>query len=201
MFDSMIRDAKERFQEPLANQMMHIHPTMVTIVAFIVGLIGAALIIEQYYIVGVILWLLNRILDGFDGTLARVQQRQSDLGGYIDILLDFAIYAIIPVALVIADPSPNKYLALAFLLSTFYINAASWMYLSGILEKRAHGQTSEQYTTVNMPAGLIAGTETVVFYCVFIVFADQLVFLFATMGILIMVTVIQRLVWATQNLD
>ncbi len=201
MFDSMIRDAKERFQQPLANQLAYVHPTMVTILAFIVGLIGAAFIIEQYYIVGVVLWLLNRILDGFDGTLARVQQRQSDLGGYIDILLDFAIYAIIPVALVVADPSANHYLALAFLLSTFYINAASWMYLSGILEKRRHTQTSEQYTTVNMPPGLIAGTETVVFYCIFIVFADQLLFLFATMGILIMVTVIQRLVWATQNLD
>jgi len=201
MFDSIIRDAKERFQEPLANKLLYVHPTMVTILAFVVGLVGAALIIEQHYIFALIVWLLNRILDGFDGTLARVQQRQSDLGGYIDILLDFAIYAIIPVALVIANPSPNNYLALAFLLSTFYVNAASWMYLSGILEKRGHTQPSNQYTTVNMPVGLIAGTETVVFYCIFILFADQLTFLFATMGILIIVTVIQRLIWATQNLD
>ena len=201
MFDSIIRDAKERFQQPLANQLTYIHPTMVTILAFVVGLVGAAFIIEQQYIWGVILWLLNRILDGFDGTLARVQQRQSDLGGYIDILLDFAIYAIIPVALVMADPSFDKYLALAFLLSTFYINSASWMYLSGILEKRAHSQSSDQYTSINMPAGLIAGTETVVFYCIFIIFADQLVFLFAIMGILILATIMQRLIWAMNSLD
>ena len=201
MFDSLVRDAKERVQQPLANKLAYVHPTMVTILAFIVGLVGAAAVIEHYYALGLVLWLLNRILDGFDGTLARVQQRQSDLGGYIDILLDFAIYAIMPIALVIGNPSPNNYLALAFLLSTFYVNAASWMYLSGILEKRSQNKPSNQYTTVNMPNGLIAGTETVVFYCIFIVFSDQLVFLFSTMGIFIMVTVIQRLVWATQNLD
>ncbi len=201
MFDSFIREAKERIQEPIANQLAYIHPTMITVLAFAVGIVGAILIIEQHYFAGMIFWLLNRILDGFDGTVARVHQKQSDLGGYIDILLDFAIYAIIPVALVIAAPSQSKYLALAFLLSTFYINSASWMYLSGILEKRQHTQARDKFTSVNMPSGLVCGTETVIFYCLFIVAPQMLTLWYVCMGILVLFTVAQRLVWAVQNLD
>lgn len=41
-----------------------------------------------------------RVLDGLDGVVARQRNKQTDFGGYLDIVLDFTVYSIIPVALV-----------------------------------------------------------------------------------------------------
>ena len=44
--------------------------------------------------------MLNRILDGFDGMYARKTGRTTEFGGYLDIIVDFTIYGLIPVAIV-----------------------------------------------------------------------------------------------------
>jgi hypothetical protein len=57
------------------------------------------------------------------------------------------------------------------LLGSFFVNAASWMYLSAVLERRGAGAAARgERTTVTMPPGLIAGAETVVLYTLFLVF-------------------------------
>ncbi|MCK7519029.1 MAG: hypothetical protein MZV64_15540 [Ignavibacteriales bacterium] len=94
----------------------------------------------------------NRVLDGLDGLLARMHDKQSDFGGYVDILTDFVVYAALPIGLVAGSPSNERYLALAFMLASFYVNTASWMYLAAILEKRSARDPDTQ-TTIVMPAG------------------------------------------------
>lgn len=201
MFDTFIRETKERLQTPLALRLSHLSPAVVTLFALASGLTAGLLVIQQLYLLGLFFWILNRLLDGFDGTLARVNNKQSDFGGYLDILTDFVVYAWLPVALVLASPTETNYLALAFLLATFYINSASWMHLSAILEKRQHSQQAKnKFSTVVMPNGLIAGSETVVFYCLFIIAPQQLAWWYLLMGLLVLVTVGQRLVWAHKNL-
>ena len=132
--------------------------------------------------------------------MARMGGLQSDLGGYLDIVVDFVSYAIIPVGLALGvQHSKAAIFSLIFLLCTYYINAASWMYLAAILEKRQLAQ-GDKLTTIAMPAGIIGGTETIVFYCAFILFPAYLVWLFSVMGLLIVVTILQRVVWATRHL-
>jgi phosphatidylglycerophosphate synthase len=100
------------------------------------------------------LWLFNRVLDGLDGMVARFHARQSDFGGYLDIVLDFVVYAAIPVGLYWGNPGATNTAALILLLSSFYVNAASWIYLSAILEKRAAGASARgELTSVTMPNG------------------------------------------------
>jgi phosphatidylglycerophosphate synthase len=130
--------------------------------------------------------------------VARLHRRQSDLGGYLDILADYVVYAGFPLALVIGTPSRAGYLSLALLLAIFYLNTASWMYLAAILEKRQHG--SGELTTITMPAGLIGGTETIIFYTLFLIWPHYLVPLYLLMSGLVLVTVGQRLVWAVRHL-
>jgi phosphatidylglycerophosphate synthase len=176
-------------------------PVAVTLIALAVGLVGIVLLTQQYYGWGLACWLLNRILDGLDGSMARVHHRQSDWGGYVDILADFLVYAGFPVALVVGAPSTGGYLSLAFLLACFYLNTASWMYLAAILEKRKHGVRARgELTTITMPAGLIGGTETIIFYSLFLLWPVYLIPLFALMSGLVLVTVGQRVVWASQHL-
>ena len=144
-------------------------------------------------------WLINRALDGLDGLLARLHDKQDDFGGYLDILLDFIAYAAIPLGFGLGAASQNIYLALAGLLSIYYLNTASWMYLAAILEKRA-AHDPETATTIVMPAGLIGGFETIIFYSLFFLLPQYLLYLFIAFSTLIFITVIQRLIWAYKTL-
>lgn len=201
MFDERLRDTKETIFISLALglRLNRIHPMGLTAVAFLFGLVAAVFLWQQAYLWGLLFWWINRIFDGLDGTVARVEKLQTDLGGYLDILADFVIYALIPISLVLAAPNTPTFIALAFLLSAFYINGASWMYLSAILEKRRWLYPGQK-TAVNMPTGLIGGGETIVFYSIFIIWPDFLVALFVIMGLLVAVTIIQRVIWAARQL-
>ncbi len=199
MIDRYLRTPKDIVLKSLAQPVAKLNPTVVTGIALLVGIAAALSLAYGQYWLGLGLWVVNRVLDGLDGTIARLTEQQTDLGGYLDILSDMVIYAIIPIALVIASPSPALYIALAALLASFYINAGSWMFLSSILEKRNQGARSqEEQTTVTMPTGLIEGAETIAFFCAFIIFPKALLWLFIAMTILVTYTMLQRIIWAAK---
>jgi len=198
--DRYLRPSKDLVLDSLSKRLPNVPPTAITLVAFGIGLAACVLTWQGQYAWGLGLWLLNRILDGLDGSIARQHTKQSDLGGYLDILLDFVIYALLPLALVLSAPSHSKFVALACLLASFYVNAGSWMYLAAILEKR-HALQAHEFTSITMPRGLIEGAETMLFYCLFLLFPQQLELLFALMALLVIVTATQRIVWAVHQLD
>ena len=207
MFDEKMRVVKDMTFNPVAQLLQHISPMVFTGMGLITGIAAAIALWQQLYTVGLVLWLLNRVLDGLDGAVARMGGLQSDLGGYLDIVVDFVSYAIIPVGLALGvqqqaastGSGQAAIFSLIFLLCTYYINAASWMYLAAIIEKRQLAQ-GDKLTTITMPVGIIGGTETIVFYCLFILFPAYLAWLFSVMGLLIVVTILQRVVWATRHL-
>ncbi len=205
MLDLLLRPVKERLLLPLARALpARVTPMMVTLAGFLLG-IGAA-VFAAHPALGLALgcWLANRLLDGFDGTLARAQHAQSDIGGYADLLLDFIVYAAIPVGLVLGTPSAERAsltLAALVLVGSFYVNAASWMYLSALLERRGTGaRVRGELTSVTMPLGIIGGTETIVFYTLFFLWPAHLVALDLLMAALVGLTVVQRFVWAMRHL-
>ncbi|MBA3471596.1 MAG: CDP-alcohol phosphatidyltransferase family protein [Herpetosiphonaceae bacterium] len=200
MIDHLLRQPKERMLAPVARQIgRRIHPTVLTLAAFGAG-VGAAISLWQgATLAGLALWALNRALDGLDGTVARATNTQSDWGGYLDIMLDTVIYALIPLALALHAPSTALFIALALLLASFYVNAVSWTYLAAVLEKRQAGAKAQgELTSVTMPTGLIEGGETVVFFTGFILFPAALVWLFGLMAALVGINIIQRLIWAAR---
>lgn len=202
MFDTFLRALKDRLLEPLARRLgPWPSPNAVTVLACLVGLAAAGLAWRRAYPAALALWLANRFLDGLDGTLARVHGRQTDFGGYLDILLDFVVYAAVPTGLALGQPRAAVLTACAVLLGSFFVNAASWMYLSAVLERRSAGAAARgERTTVTMPPGLVAGAETFVLYTLFLAFPGRLVELFALMAALVYVTVAQRVWWALRNL-
>ncbi|NUR33500.1 MAG: CDP-alcohol phosphatidyltransferase family protein [Gemmatimonadaceae bacterium] len=202
MLDALLRPLKERWLAPAAHALgRRVAPMTVTLAGFVAGLAAAIAAAFGTRDVALLLWIVNRVLDGFDGTLARAQGAQSDLGGYVDLLLDFVVYAAIPLGLVLGAPSLPRAVAAVALVGSFYVNAASWMYLSALLERRGDGARARgELTSVTMPAGLIGGTETIVFYTLFFAWPAQLVALFAVMTALVLVTVVLRLAWAIHHL-
>lgn len=202
MLDIEMREIKEQVFIPVADEIGgRIHPTVVTIIGGLVGVAAGVAAYNGQFIAGLLLWWLNRALDGLDGTIARQYDKKSDLGAYIDILLDDFVYALLPIMLVLNNPSTMNFVALAVMLGVFYVNSASWMFLSALLERRKAGSaTTGERTSVTMPRGLIEGGETVVFFSLFFLLPAYLAPLFAVMSVLVAVTIIQRLRWSVHNL-
>ena len=199
MFDTSLRRFKDQVGTPLAKHMSRVSPTLISMLGLAIGLFATYMAFRGQYLWALGLWILNRVLDGLDGLIARLHDKQSDFGGYVDILTDFIIYAALPIGLVAGSPSNERYLALAFLLAAFYVNSASWMYLAAVLEKRA-AHSSDTQTTIVMPVGLIGGFETLVAYGIFLLLPSHITILFYTLAALVFITTLQRIIWAKQNL-
>ena len=200
MFDERMRLMKDTVFHPMAQPLQAIPPWFFSVLGLIVGLGAAIALWQQAYLLGFLLWFFNRVFDALDGAVARTSGMQSDFGGYLDIIIDFVVYAAVPVGLALGRMETAVTYSLIFLLCTFYVNGASWMYLAAILEKRTH-QHADRLTSVVMPAGLIGGTETIIFYTAFIFFPGVLPWLFSLMGLLVVVTIGQRLFWAIRYLN
>src|ERR1043165_5454151 len=118
MLDAAIRTL---IDPPLARAAARLAPfapraDAVTLLGFVLGLAAAAAIARHFYLAGLVLFVLNRTCDGLDGALARAA-KPTDLGAFLDIALDFIVYAAIPFAFALADPS--RALAACFLVFSF----------------------------------------------------------------------------------
>lgn len=131
----------------------------VTVTALLLGVAAAGLIALQWYLAGMILLLASRLCDGLDGAVARVNGK-TDFGGFLDIVLDFAVYGIVPLGFVIADPAANA-IAGAALIFSFYVNGASFLAFAIMAEK--HGMTTDQRGEKSLffTTGLAEATETI----------------------------------------
>ncbi len=154
----------------------------VTITGFIIGVIAAGFIAAGMFWLALILIMISRLCDGLDGAIARVS-KPTDFGGYLDIVLDFAFYGLIPVAFIYLDPTRNG-VAGSVLLLTFYVNGASFLTFALMAEKRGlddntRGSKSLLYTT-----GLAEASETIalfVLFCLFPAWFNPLAWIFAAL--------------------
>ncbi len=200
MKDAMLRQQKDRLLQPFVKRFLaEISPNLLSCIAVIPGILAALAILYGAVWAGLGFWLLNRFLDGLDGLVARVHDKKSDLGGYLDLLLDFVVYLAVPAAFVVASPSPLAYWSLVLLLASYQMNTLSWTLLSALMEKRQTAQVG-RLTSIEMPVGLVEGTETVIFYSLFFFLPHYTPWLFITMATLVFITVGQRVLWAWQNL-
>ena len=134
----------------------------VTLVGFAVGLAAIGAVALEAYGIGLLLFAINRVGDGVDGALAR-RHRITDLGGFLDLVLDFLIYAGLVFGFALADPPANA-LPAAFLLFAFMGTGSSFLAFAIMaarrgLESTAHGPKSLYYL-----GGLTEGTETILFF-------------------------------------
>ena len=170
----------------------------VTIAGCLIGLAaGGAIALEAYWL-GLTLLLASRLCDGLDGAIARVAGK-TDLGGYLDIVLDFAFYGAIPIGFVLADPSANA-VAGAVLIFSFYVNGASFLAYAVMAEKRglsteARGQKSLFFTT-----GLAEATETLLVFVAFCLAPDWFAPLAYVFAALCLYTALSRIVLASRTL-
>jgi phosphatidylglycerophosphate synthase len=137
----------------------------VTITGFLLGLAAALAIVLDAFAWGFILIAASRICDGLDGAVARATAK-TDFGGFLDIVLDFAFYGLIPFAFILADPYENG-AAGGLLLLSFYINGASFLAFAVMAEKRGLSTDARGVKSLYFTTGLAEATETIAVFLAF----------------------------------
>lgn len=127
-----------------------------TLIGFAFGLISSGLIASGYFLSGLVLILISRAFDAFDGAVARLTT-PTDRGGFLDITLDFIFYASIPLAFAIANPAVNS-LAAATLLFAFIGTASSFLAYASLSAKR--GELASPSKAIRYLGGLTEAFET-----------------------------------------
>ncbi len=135
----------------------------VTWAGFVLAMGAAGAIAGAWYLAGLLLLLLSRLCDGLDGPVARASGGGTDLGGFLDIVLDFAFYGAVPLAFIVPDPSANA-VAGGVLLLAFYVNGASFLTFALMAERRGVSAEARGSKALLYTAGLAEGTETIAIF-------------------------------------
>jgi phosphatidylglycerophosphate synthase len=170
----------------------------VTVAACLLGLAGAGAIALGSPLFGLAFLLAGRLCDGLDGAVARATKR-TDRGAFLDITLDFWVYAAVPTAFAILDPARNG-VAAALLLSSFLANGAAFLAFAALAGKRGISTDAQGLKSIYYLGGLVEGTETIAFFALFCLFPDAFPWLAGAMALLCWISAAARVVAASRLL-
>jgi phosphatidylglycerophosphate synthase len=114
------------------------------------------------------LLLISRLGDGLDGAVAR-QSGKTDFGGYLDIVLDFIFYGLIPLGFIIANPAQNA-VAGALLIVSFIATGSSFLAFAALAEKYELETKQQGSRSLFFAVGLAEATETLAVFIAFCLF-------------------------------
>jgi phosphatidylglycerophosphate synthase len=166
----------------------------VTLAGLACGLVMALMLAFGAGALALLPLALSRIADGLDGAVARAT-RKTDFGGYLDITADFAFYGAVPLAFVLRDPAANG-AAGAFLLAAFYVNGASFLGFAILAGKRGMTTRAQGEKSLYFSAGLLEGTETILFFALLCLLPQHFAPLAWAFGAGCLVTAVARVLLA-----
>jgi phosphatidylglycerophosphate synthase len=208
MFDVPLR----RLLDPLLNRVAAtlagkgVGADQISVAAAFLGL-SSAIVIASFgsFIVALVLFLGGRVLDGLDGAVAR-QRQPTDFGGFLDIVLDFAVYAAMPLAFAFQNPDKNA-LAAAVLLGGFLVNGATFFAFAVMAERRKletrfqAGPGSQK--SIYYLVGLAEGSETIAVFAAMCIWPDWFASLALMFAVLCFASAVARgvLGWRVLSTD
>ena len=167
MIDAKLLPLQRRLLRPMVLGLVTfgVRADQVTITGFLVGIVALPLLASEQYIWALVFILLNRLLDGIDGEVARLTIT-TDRGAFLDIALDFVFYALIPLGFALANVTENA-LAAAVLLAAFVGTGSSFLAFSLMAQKRKlHAQKFPSKGLYYL-GGLTEGAETIAVFVAF----------------------------------
>ncbi len=170
-----------------------------TVAGCALGLAAALAIALQAYLWGLGLLLASRLLDGLDGTVARLTQ-PSDAGGFLDITLDFVFYAAIPLGFALADPAAHA-LPAAVLLASFIGTGSSFLAFAALAEKRGLRDTALPGKSFYFLGGLTEATETIAVFAAMCLWPQHFAWLAYGFAALCALTTALRIGWGFARLS
>lgn len=162
----------------------------VTWTGFLIGCGAWAMLALQSYAWALALILLNRLADGLDGAVAR-HGGISDVGGYLDIVLDFLFYA--GVVFFFAVGRPEEALPAAFLIFSFVGTGASFLAFAALAAKRGIATAARGPKSIYYLGGLTEGSETIALFVAICLLPQHFAWFAWTFGALCWLTTTVRI--------
>ena len=164
----------------------------VTIGGCLLGLAAALAVSAGRFYLALALLIASRIADGLDGAIARAT-RPTDRGAFLDIALDFLVYAAVPLGFAAWSPHANVFAA-AFLLASFVANGSAFLAFSIMAEKRGITTTRQGQKSIYYLAGIAEGFETIAFMITFCLFPTAFPIIAIIFATLCWISALSRLV-------
>ena len=200
MFDRQIQKYTQKPLQYIAKLFLKfISPNHVTLIGFSFGVLMCLSIIIDQYLIAIIFLFLNRLSDGLDGTMARLQT-PTPLGGYLDIVLDFLIYGGFVLSFGITEQ--NNTLLSMILLFCYIGTGSTFLAKAAILPSLTNQNLNEEIPkSFHYAVGLVEGTETIVFMVLCLLFPNLFIYFSFIFIILCLITIVFRIIVCYKELS
>ena len=196
MFD---RHLQKLTQKPLSFFakiiLKYISANQITIIGFIFGLMMCLFIYLELFFLAIFFLILNRICDGLDGVMARLKV-PTYLGAYLDIVLDFIFYSAFILIFGLLD---TNNIIISCLLLFSYICTGTTFLAQAIIQPKLDLVQKDESIDIDIPksfyysAGLIEGTETILFMILCLLFPNLYFFFGLIFTFLCLLTALSRI--------
>ena len=164
----------------------------VTLAGFGFGLLSVAALALQAYQLALAGLIMNRLADGVDGELARLQG-PTDRGAFLDIALDFVFYALFPLGFALGHA--EYALPAAVLIASFVGTGSSFLAFASQAEKKGIEHPDFGYKGLYYLNGLAEGTETIACFALMCFLPDYFAEIAYAFAAICFVTAANR-IWA-----
>lgn len=168
-----------------------ITPDQITVSGFFIGLLTLPALATQNYLLALLFIGINRTMDGLDGALARIQGT-TDVGGFLDIVLDFIFYASVVAGFALAAPAVNA-LSACLLLCGFMATGSSFLAFAAIAAKQQIENPVYKNKSMYYLGGLAEGTETILFFIAMCLMPGYFPEIAAVFTVLCVITAVTRI--------
>ena len=197
MFDRSIQRLIQKPLSFLGKFLLKIfQPNHITFIGFFFGIMMCFLIFIHSYFLAILFLFLNRLCDGLDGVMAR-QTSPSPLGAYLDIILDFIIYAAF--VLVFSLENEINLLTGVFLLFSYICTGTTFL-TQAIIQPQLDYSQQQDNDEDEIPksfiyaSGLIEGTETIFFMFLCLIMPKAFPILGFLFSVMCLITAIARVI-------
>ena len=196
-FIKQLKAPLKRIAETLSS--VGIKANHITLVGFVLGMLSVPALSQEYYGLAVVFIILNRLMDGLDGAVARIQG-PTDLGGYLDITLDFIFYSAVIFGFALANPIENA-LAASFVIFSFMGTGSSFLAFAIMAEKRNIKSLDYGGKSLYFIGGLAEGAETIAFLILICLVPAHFTLLAYIFGTVCWITAVTRIYAGYRTLD
>jgi phosphatidylglycerophosphate synthase len=170
----------------------------VTVIGWLIGMTALPLIALGQFEAALAIILINRFLDGVDGTMARTLG-PTDRGAFLDIACDFLFYAAVPLGFAMYAPTANA-LPAAVLLACFVGSGSTFLAYAAVSAKRGDVSPIYPNKAIYYLGGLTEGTETIIVFCVMCLWPQHFAMIAYGFAAACAVTTLTRLVFGARSL-
>lgn len=202
MFDAALR----RYLEPPLTATARIldrrwiTPDRLTIAGLGVGIGSAVCSGFQLWLIAAALWLLSRLFDGLDGSLARIRRSRggpdSAAGGFLDITADFVVYGAtvfgVGVGVGVTTAFGAPWWPFMAVLLAYYVNGGAFLAYSSIAEKT--GRTIDDGRSLSFFGRVAEATETIIIHTVWLLIPSAAWIIAVFWALFVSISATQRII-------